>query len=673
MLPLMQDLAVDSSTGEPKRVDRQMGGTRSVVLCPTRELALQTYAIALNLSRASFHWIIPGCLSGGEKRKSEKARLRRGITVLVATPGRLLDHLSKTESLKTALEGRLEWLVLDEADRLLDAGLGSQVEEIVRRLKENFKLPRSGPRGNDVPWRSILVSATVGNDVLGFARAVLGADGGWSWARGDRDKEQDPSSQKITPKSTDREAEEGVETRQMGTHKGTNGDAEEENAGSLLHLTEARLDRAAPRQLAQLYMVVSAKLRLSSLVAFLAARASEKQRTVVFFSTCDSVDYHHLLFRKMGSILDDDDGVDCNNDESRRTTNSREGIFGRLCPIYKIHGNMPHDERRSTLAEFLAPTSDRQRPAVLLATDVAARGLNLPRLDWIVQYDPPCELKDYVHRAGRAARAGRAGHAVLFLLPSERQYTEVLRLRGLQDISALSLSSILRAAAGMCAGVTREGESQAVGKEFSHGGGEAFTVAIQNRLEQCVIQDDLDYKALHEKTAKENSKERRKKQMRHKKDAVGPLLEGARKAFSAFVRAYPAKENVVRHIFNARALHLGHVARSLALRESPKMVSKGNARKVARGVGEKERALDNDKSQASGRGEKPVSGLAFRDKRLPAGTEDKGERKRNNLALLSAQSQHNKRPKGIGPSGRESAVQKRMMEAAMLMQAQEFM
>jgi ATP-dependent RNA helicase DDX31/DBP7 len=56
-------------------------------------------------------------LSGGEKRKSEKARLRKGITILIATPGRLLDHLNKTESLMVALKGKLEWFVLDEADR----------------------------------------------------------------------------------------------------------------------------------------------------------------------------------------------------------------------------------------------------------------------------------------------------------------------------------------------------------------------------------------------------------------------------------------------------------------------------------------------------------------------------------------------------------------------------
>jgi ATP-dependent RNA helicase DDX31/DBP7 len=175
------------------------------------------------------------------------------------------------------------------------------------------------------------------------------------------------------------------------------------------------------------------------------------------------------------------------------------------------------------------------------------------------------------HVAGRSARAGKSGHSLIFLLPSERQYIEVLQLRGLKDITALSLSTTLVSAATLCPSLLHEGDSRSSGKVFSFGRGEDFTLAIQNRLEQCVIQDDADYKASIENKVKD-AKQRR----RAKKDVAGPLLIGARKAFSAFVRAYPAKEKAVKHIFNARGLHLGHIARSLALRETPKMVSKEN-------------------------------------------------------------------------------------------------
>ena len=163
------------------------------------------------------------------------------------------------------------------------------------------------------------------------------------------------------------------------------------------------------------------------------------------------------------------------------------------------------------------------------------------------------------------ARAGRAGHALLFLLLSERQYIEVLELRGLREISPLSLSSTLSSAVTLCSGLIQEGETK-VGNNnntFAADGvkAEAFTFAIQNQLEQCVLQDDINYKASIEKKFKGDPKQRGRKQQRKKDALVGPLLEGARKAFSAFVRAYPAKEKAVQHIFNARALHLGHIAR----------------------------------------------------------------------------------------------------------------
>lgn len=226
-----------------------------------------------------------------------------------------------------------------------------------------------------------------------------------------------------------------------------------------------------------------------------------------------------------------------------------------------------------------------------------------------MQYDSPCETKDYVHRAGRSARAGQAGHALLFLLSSERQYIEVFESRGLRDISPLSLSSTLSAAAAFCKGATREGKSSAsMGSNgFSDGGAEAFTYAIQNQLEECVVLDDESYRTSIEKKFKGDPKQRRRK----RKDAVaGPLLEGARKAFSAFARAYPAKEKAVRRIFNARAL-----PRSLASKETPEMASKGNNSKsgsAAVDCGEGVTMAFQDKMQSGfGKGLKRNSRLAF--------------------------------------------------------------
>lgn len=121
LLPILQQLA------EPGKRERSTLGTRCLIVCPTRELAAQTLTVCETICRNTFHWLVPGSLLGEDRRKSEKAKLRKGLAIVIGTPGRLLDHLQRTESLLMALKGKLEWLVLDEADRLLDLGLGVQV------------------------------------------------------------------------------------------------------------------------------------------------------------------------------------------------------------------------------------------------------------------------------------------------------------------------------------------------------------------------------------------------------------------------------------------------------------------------------------------------------------------------------------------------------------------
>jgi ATP-dependent RNA helicase DDX31/DBP7 len=290
-------------------------------------------------------------------------------------------------------------------------------------------------------------------------------------------------------------------------------------------------------------MTVTAKLRLSSLVAFLVQRVQKKERTVVFMSTCDGVDYHEALFTAMDCILAS------KNDE---TQDNHPGLFGNACPIYKLHGSVPHAERQSILTRF-----NKDKTALLIATDVAARGLNLARVNWTVQYDPPCEVADYAHRAGRAARAGKAGHSLLFLLPSERQFLDVLELKGVKGMVPLSLAHTLNKAAEICSDFTAESNAGHRNK------GEAFSAEIQRRLEDTVTTDDAQTKAAYKAPA-------RKKGQRREQEPNGRLLELARKAFFSYVRAYPTKEKAVRHIFSSRALHVGHIARSFALKEPPK-------------------------------------------------------------------------------------------------------
>lgn len=209
---------------------------------------------------------------------------------------------------------------------------------------------------------------------------------------------------------------------------------------------------STPRQLVQHYMSVTQKLRLPALCAFLRTRANEK--VVVFMSTCDAVDFHHDIFRRarwpgvrassQGTETARKGAKDVVSDEMTKANihavaaeGPGEEFFGKGCPVMRLHGNVPQVERQSTYRAFGAA-----KAGVLICTDVAARGLDLPTVDWIVQYDPPSEIADYVHRIGRTARKGERGHSLLFLLPKEVGYLEALGARGLRP-KPLSLEGIL--------------------------------------------------------------------------------------------------------------------------------------------------------------------------------------------------------------------------------------
>ena len=112
---------VHQSTLQSRRAPREHSGAW-----------LQVHAVAAQLVQRTI-WLVPGTLVGGENRHHEKQRLRKGVTILVATPGRLLDHLQSTAAFVTS---NLAWLVLDEADRLMDLGFEATLRAIVGKLSE---------------------------------------------------------------------------------------------------------------------------------------------------------------------------------------------------------------------------------------------------------------------------------------------------------------------------------------------------------------------------------------------------------------------------------------------------------------------------------------------------------------------------------------------------------
>ncbi|KAA3464591.1 DEAD-box ATP-dependent RNA helicase 17 [Gossypium australe] len=154
--------------GYNPRIERSQG-TFALVLVPTRELCLQVYEILQKLLHR-FHWIVPGYVMGGENRNKEKARLRKGISILIATPGRLLDHLKNTSSF---VHTNLRWIIFDEADRILELGFGKDIEEILDLLGSRANESVEKGKSSEFQRQNLLLSATLNEKVNHLSKISL--------------------------------------------------------------------------------------------------------------------------------------------------------------------------------------------------------------------------------------------------------------------------------------------------------------------------------------------------------------------------------------------------------------------------------------------------------------------------------------------------------------------
>ncbi|KAG1749715.1 P-loop containing nucleoside triphosphate hydrolase protein [Suillus paluster] len=292
-------------------------GTGIIIVSPTRELALQIFGVAKDLM--AHHSQTFGIVIGGANRRAEAEKLEKGVNLIVATPGRLLDHLENT---KGFVFRNLKALVIDEADRILEIGFEEEMKKIISILPNEDR-------------QSMLFSATQTTKVQDLARMSL----------------------RPGPLHVDVDKEEATST--VST-------------------------------LSQGYVVCPSDRRFLLLFTFL--KKNLKKKVIVFFSSCNSVKYH-------GELLNYID-----------------------VPVLDLHGKQKQQKRTNTFFEFINAES-----GILLCTDVAARGLDIPRVDWIIQFDPPDDPRDYIHRVGRTARAGKVGKSLMFLLESELGFLRYLK------------------------------------------------------------------------------------------------------------------------------------------------------------------------------------------------------------------------------------------------------
>ncbi|XP_061393731.1 probable ATP-dependent RNA helicase CG8611, partial [Musca vetustissima] len=384
-------------------------GILAVVIVPTRELAIQTYELFLKLVKP-FTWIVPGALMGGERRKAEKARLRKGINILVGTPGRLVDHLLHTESFKLS---KAKFLILDEADRLLEMGYERDVKQIVEGIdKQREEDAKDG--GSPEPLQRMLLSATLTSAVQKLAGLTL----------------NDP----IFIDNSDEDP-----TKAIKTTEGYNKETIEAITADALDGEDSTGILTIPENLKLSYVVVAPKLRLVTLSGLLAHefRNKDKFKALIFMSTMEMVNFHHDLLNEQltQKILDEDDEELAKEDSD---DDSDEPLLKGL-RFFRLHGSMSQTERQGVFKGFRECKS-----GVLLATDVVGRGIDVPEIDLVIQYSPPQKTADFVHRVGRTARAGRNGRAVLFLTPSEVQFVRYLENKRIR-ISQADMDVYLKA------------------------------------------------------------------------------------------------------------------------------------------------------------------------------------------------------------------------------------
>ncbi|XP_033989630.1 probable ATP-dependent RNA helicase DDX31 [Trematomus bernacchii] len=448
-------------------------GPLAVIIVPTRELAQQTFQTFQKLLKP-FTWIVPGVLMGGEKRKSEKARLRKGINILVSTPGRLVDHIKNT--LVIAFSS-VRWLILDEADRILDLGFEKDLTVILNSLNT------TGPSRQNV-----LLSATLSQGVTRLADVCL----------------NDPVTINVSgPASSDL----------TGPAKDP-GSADQSESFTL------------PEALQQFVVVVPSKVRLVCLAAFILHKCkfSKNNKLIVFTSSCEAVEFLHAIFTAVLS------------------TNQKPPLS-----FLRLHGNMKQEDRTEVFKEFSVSQS-----GVLLCTDVAARGLHLPAVTWIIQFTPPTAAAEYVHRVGRTARIGGRGSSLLFLTPAETAFTTELANHNI-SLSEMKLEDIL---SSLMMDDTFKGRgryhSQSSSKALEQETRERATV-LQTEFENFVHSD-------------------------------AQSLQNAKKALQSFLRSYTTFPAPLKHIFHIKHLHLGHTAKSFGLRDAPQgLSSPGGAKSKKKG------------------------------------------------------------------------------------------
>ncbi len=326
VIPLVragQDVVGQAQTGTGKTaafgiplvetLDPNVREVQALVLVPTRELAVQVKGELARVGK--FRSLKSVAIYGGQAISRQMEALQRGAHIIVATPGRLMDHMERG----TIHLGRVQFVVLDEADHMLDIGFADDIERILRHTPTSRQ--------------TLLFSATMPSPIRRLANRYM-KEPAWILVGGNA---------------------EPVE------------------------------------QVEQIYFEVAERDRPAALEALLKEPGRITQA---------------LVFRRTKL------GVD----------RLVEHLQRRGFDVQAIHGDMPQAQRDAVMSRFRA-----NHLRVLVATNLAARGLDIPAVSHVINYDMPDNVEEYVHRIGRTARMGRPGTAITFVSESDFEMLDTIR------------------------------------------------------------------------------------------------------------------------------------------------------------------------------------------------------------------------------------------------------
>jgi ATP-dependent RNA helicase DeaD len=303
-----------------ERLDPSDGPVQALILCPTRELAVQVHAEITRL--AARHDVLAVAIYGGDSMARQMQELRRGAHIVVATPGRLSDHLQR-RSLTLA---NVRFAVLDEADRMLDMGFAPDVERILRQCPAKRQ--------------TMLFSATMPD-----------------WVR------------RLAARYMHDAVDIDINTRPE-----------------------------IPAGVTQLYLQTTWANKTDALARIL--DQADVTVALIFVETKRTADVLEAQLQRRGY---------------------RVGL---------LHGDLTQRDRDHAMQQFRA-----SHTRYLIATNIAARGLDVDDISHVINYDVPLTPDEYVHRVGRTARAGRSGVAITLITPSE-----ILKLRDVERHARTSIA-----------------------------------------------------------------------------------------------------------------------------------------------------------------------------------------------------------------------------------------